>query len=430
MPPYSAIRQMSDLTLTFVSFIGSCTNCSTFNIKTRRTEWLAFRSWGPYYKLFRHQNANPITIKSCSRSYDNELIATKFRIWHGICSVVTCAKICSDIQGWSCSKTIFLRSELRWKTLVHYNGVIMGTISSQITSLTIVYSIVYSYADERKHQSSVSLAFVWGIRRGPVNSPHKWPVTQKMFPFDDVIMEMDCMSNYISKTFPSWRVNTCEANHNTVNHCVLFRTTTYLHFAHVSLSSIIASGWHMTFASTDSKHNWFPDWHHNGLNKGWFYSNIHVHTRTHAHTHRDVAITVSMYYYWMRVSDDSMVSLLVWVEADSLSWQYIGITGVGMGQKDCALDCTMLNLALTSLLQNCVGRFTPLVLLSHLTLISHTLLSMWFLIHLGLKLYHVSKRAPCGIPSLWQTGSSGANYPPCRGQAVIDIFSFPWVFAL
>ena len=40
----------------------------------------------------------------------------------------------------------------------------------------------------RKHQSSVSLAFVWGIHRGPVNSPHKWPVTRKMFPFDDVIM--------------------------------------------------------------------------------------------------------------------------------------------------------------------------------------------------------------------------------------------------
>ena len=27
-----------------------------------------------------------------------------------------------------------------------------------------------------------------GIHRGPVNSPHKWPVTRKMFPFDDVIM--------------------------------------------------------------------------------------------------------------------------------------------------------------------------------------------------------------------------------------------------
>ena len=71
----------------------------------------------------------------------------------------------------------------------HYNDVIMGPIASQITSHTIVYSIVYSDADQRKHQSSASLAFVRGIHRGPVNSPHKWPVTRKMFPFDDAIMD-------------------------------------------------------------------------------------------------------------------------------------------------------------------------------------------------------------------------------------------------
>ena len=64
----------------------------------------------------------------------------------------------------------------------------MGAIASQITSLTIVFSTVYSDADQRKHQSSASLAFVWRIHRGPVNFPHKWPVTRKMFPFDDVIM--------------------------------------------------------------------------------------------------------------------------------------------------------------------------------------------------------------------------------------------------
>ena len=47
----------------------------------------------------------------------------------------------------------------------HYGVVIMGTIASQITSLTIVYSTVYSDADQRKHQSPASLAFVWGIPR-------------------------------------------------------------------------------------------------------------------------------------------------------------------------------------------------------------------------------------------------------------------------
>ena len=72
----------------------------------------------------------------------------------------------------------------------HYGDVIMGMVASQITSLTIVYSIVYSEADQRKQQSSASLAFVQGIHRGPVNSPHKWPVTRKMFPFDDVIMNI------------------------------------------------------------------------------------------------------------------------------------------------------------------------------------------------------------------------------------------------
>ena len=66
----------------------------------------------------------------------------------------------------------------------------MGTMASQITSLTIVYSTVYLGADQRKHESSASLAFVRGIHRGPVNFPHKWPVTLKMFPFDDVIMVM------------------------------------------------------------------------------------------------------------------------------------------------------------------------------------------------------------------------------------------------
>ena len=80
---------------------------------------------------------------------------------------------------------LFRRSALVYH---HYGDVLMSTMSSQITSLTIVYSTVYSDADQRKHQSSASLAFVWGIHRGPVNSPHKWPVTRKMFPFDDVIM--------------------------------------------------------------------------------------------------------------------------------------------------------------------------------------------------------------------------------------------------
>ena len=86
------------------------------------------------------------------------------------------------------------------RVIQHYSDVIMGTIASQITSLAIVYSTVYSDADQRKHQSSASPAFVRGIHRGPVNSPHKWPVTRKMFPFDDVIVRFpsdDFRVNYV-----------------------------------------------------------------------------------------------------------------------------------------------------------------------------------------------------------------------------------------
>ena len=62
-------------------------------------------------------------------------------------------------------------------------------MASQITGVSIVYSTLCSCADQRKHQSSASLVFVWGIHRWPVNSPHKGPVPRKIFPFDDVIMK-------------------------------------------------------------------------------------------------------------------------------------------------------------------------------------------------------------------------------------------------
>ena len=81
-----------------------------------------------------------------------------------------------------------IRDEKLVITVPHYNDVIMSEMASQTTSLMIVYSTVYSGADQRKHQSSASLAFVRGIHQWLVNSPHKWPVTRKMFSFDDVIM--------------------------------------------------------------------------------------------------------------------------------------------------------------------------------------------------------------------------------------------------
>ena len=93
--------------------------------------------------------------------------------------------IYSDQFSWMKSLVFWLK--FHW-SLFHYDDVIMTMLASQITSLTVVYSIVYSGVNQRKHQSSASLAFVREIHRGPVNFPHKWPVTRKMFPFDDVIM--------------------------------------------------------------------------------------------------------------------------------------------------------------------------------------------------------------------------------------------------
>ena len=88
--------------------------------------------------------------------------------------------------------------------IIHYNDVIMIAMASQITSLTIVYSTVYSGPDQRKHQSTASLAFVHGIHRWPVNSPHKRPVTRKMFPFDDIIMPFKSIWHCWSYSF-TWR---------------------------------------------------------------------------------------------------------------------------------------------------------------------------------------------------------------------------------
>ena len=71
---------------------------------------------------------------------------------------------------------------------MHYIDTIMSSMASQIPSLAMVYSTVYLGADQRKHQISTSLAFVRGINWWPVNSLHKGPVTCKMFPSDDIIM--------------------------------------------------------------------------------------------------------------------------------------------------------------------------------------------------------------------------------------------------
>ena len=103
---------------------------------------------------------------------------------------------------------------IRWHSLLklsplHYNDVIMGAMTSQITNLRSVCLTGYSGAD-KKNQNSASLPFVWEIHRCPVNFPHKGPVTRKMFPFDDVIMTR-LLRVYPACTMPwpllAWRPN-------------------------------------------------------------------------------------------------------------------------------------------------------------------------------------------------------------------------------
>ena len=83
------------------------------------------------------------------------------------------------------------------KTL-HCSDVIMSAMASQITGVSVVYSTVCSGADHRKHQSSTSRAFVKGIRRWPVDSPHKGPVTRKCF---DLITSSCGVTHYTAFTY-------------------------------------------------------------------------------------------------------------------------------------------------------------------------------------------------------------------------------------
>ena len=85
----------------------------------------------------------------------------------------------------------------------HYNDIMMSMMASQITSLKVIYSTVYSGVDQRKHHSSASLAFVRGIHQGQVNSPDKWPEMWQMFPLYNVIMKDDHIGH------SCWELNLC-----------------------------------------------------------------------------------------------------------------------------------------------------------------------------------------------------------------------------
>ena len=132
----------------------------------------------------------------------------------------------------------------------HYRDVIMGSMASLITSLTSAYPTVHPGADQRKHQSSVSLAFVQGIHRRPMNSSHIWPVTRKMFPFDDVIMNETCflsvlpgctISNYPSVSICHFHLRISLHGHSTYalgSGVVLIHSSKEISLKHILLDRV------------------------------------------------------------------------------------------------------------------------------------------------------------------------------------------------
>ena len=126
----------------------------------------------------------------------------------------------------------------------HYSDVMMSAIASQIDAVSSVYLTVCSVANQRKYQSSTSLACVRGIHRWPVNFPYKGPVTRKIFHL--MTSSCDCywaiVFRYIPKNFtwlpcPVW-------NHlkNRVNHFDMTPMTLW------------CNPWYVNCCVTKSKH--------------------------------------------------------------------------------------------------------------------------------------------------------------------------------
>ena len=155
--------------------------------------WLEFH-WNIFLRIIE---IRCITVQYPSlwwRCYDwtrTKTLSTSHQMYTRFCFALFCLyyKVMVSHVGHVGHSPIYL-----WYTSVvlcqshDYSDVIMGVMASQITGVSIVCSAVCSGADQRKHQSSASLAFVRGIHRWPVDSPHKGLVTRKMFPFNDVIV--------------------------------------------------------------------------------------------------------------------------------------------------------------------------------------------------------------------------------------------------
>ena len=131
----------------------------------------------------------------------------------------------------------------------------MSAMASQINSLTIVYSTVYSGVDQRKHQSSASLAFVRGIHWWPVNSPHKWPVTRRCLH----LMPSSWLANVINAIFPftcsiCWKCQPCISRYS-MKSCQWCIDTCMLHYkVNNKFACICYSKWYaIVYVSKDEK---------------------------------------------------------------------------------------------------------------------------------------------------------------------------------
>ena len=162
--------------------------------KTRHSTVWGYISWKvlEYAQFQYHIHLNEYYMKYAAHSVLILGFYNILPIFQCKCNVMCCKGYCC---GTRCrgAPFFFTNRDLpkvdlgqRW----HYSAVIMSTITSQITIVSSVWSTVCSGPDQRKHQSSASLAFVRDIHWWPVNSPHKWPVTRKMSPFDNIIMEV------------------------------------------------------------------------------------------------------------------------------------------------------------------------------------------------------------------------------------------------
>ena len=129
-------------------------------------------------------------------------------------------------------ETVFTRYELLifvfnkyYNAFQHYSDVIMSAIAPQIPGVLIIYSIVCS--DQRKHQSSAALAFVRGIHRWPVNSPHKWQVTRKCLHLMTSSWVLCVLSSRKHTTQPYTEIKCILVDIGDTLQCILLANATY-----------------------------------------------------------------------------------------------------------------------------------------------------------------------------------------------------------